>query len=441
MVPAGRSARLAAAALVSAVLASCGHHGDGPRLEREDDENVAIPDVPVPPENGPRLGATGNVVPVYDRPSKHGRQLGSLHAGATVARAAEPLSTRGCDGGWFAIRPMGFVCASATATTDLEHPTLIAMSMKAARDATLPYTYARAVRDTALYESDPKRDDAVRSLGTLRAKSGMAIVGSWTASAPDGTPTRLAMTTEGHFVPAGDLEAASPSEFGGVLLGDGARLPIAFVVKRGVHAWAIRDGDPEKQDPIGYHARLELTGRTRTVSGVEFWAAADGRWVRLPDVTLVRRRTELPGFATGEQKWIDVSVVTGTLVAYEGSRAVFATLASVGRDRLGAPDGTAATQRGDFEVTAKHLTLLGRDPATFTEGISIYDVPWALELSSGQLVLGAYWHDRFGVEHGPGNIELSPKDAAYLFRWADPALPEGWHSVSTSKTVIVSVRK
>jgi hypothetical protein len=77
--------------------------------------------------------------------------------------------------------------------------------------------------------------------------------------------------------------------------------------------------------------------------------------------------------------------------------------------------------------------------------VSLYDVPWALELSSGKLLVGAYWHDRFGIEHGPGNIELSPTDAAWLFRFATPALPEGWHGaasgVSAENQTIVNVRK
>jgi hypothetical protein len=167
--------------------------------------------------------------------------------------------------------------------------------------------------------------------------------------------------------------------------------------------------------------------------------------VRLADVTLVRERHEFPDFATGEQKWIDVSVVTGTLVMYEGRKPVFATLVSVGRDRLGAPESTATTTRGEHSITAKHVTFAGRDPSTFADGIAIYDAPWAIELSSGQLLVGAYWHDRFGIEHGPGNLELSPADAARVFRWTEPALPDGWHAVNAAshgdKSVVVNVRK
>jgi hypothetical protein len=103
------------------------------------------------------------------------------------------------------------------------------------------------------------------------------------------------------------------------------------------------------------------------------------------------------------------------------------------------------TTRGEHRVTSKQLTLAGRDPSTLADGVSIYDAPWALELSSGQYLLGAYWHDRFGIEHGPGNLEVSPADAAHLFRFSTPDLPPGFHGVTADPRdehpTIVNVRK
>jgi hypothetical protein len=428
------------------LVAACGHGPTDQKLSKPAEEDVGIPNVPPPPENGPRLGALANVTPIFDRPSLRGGQLGYLHAGETVPRAAEPFSTPpGCKAGFYPIFPSGFVCAESTATVDLGHPTLTAMAIQPKLEGPLPYTYARTVRDTTLYELDPEREDRVRPSAPLRAKSGMAVVGSWGAADPNGKPLRLAMMTDGHFVPAADLEALAAPRFEGSELGDRVDLPMAFVVKRGVHAWAIADDDPDRRAALDYHARVALTGHFRKIGDAEFWATTDKLWVREKDVTLVRERHDFPAFADGEQKWIDVSVVTGTLVAYEGKKPIFATLVSVGRDRLGAPESDAVTRRGELQVTGKHVSLAGRDPSTFADGVSIYDAPWALELSSGQYLLGAYWHDRFGIEHGPGNIELSPADAARLFRWADPVLPAGWHGVNAKPadkpSTLVNVRK
>ena len=443
------------AVLGAALAAACGTRAPGPSLEKTDDENVEIPNVPPPPADGPRLGAVANTVTVYDRPSRRGKELGELHAGATVARAAAPLAKagkKGCDGGWYAIHPRGYVCAGAGATVDLAHPTLTAMALQPNRDAVLPYTYARALRDTTLFSADPARDDSVRALGPLRAKSGLAVVGSWTAEAPAGGKLRLAMTTDGRFVPAEDLEALKPSAFAGSQLDEKTRLPLAYVVKRGVYTFSFSDAQAQKEEPLDYHARVGLTGKRRTVGGVEYWAVSgtgDGsaaRFVRLPDVTLLRERHEFPEFATGSRKWIDVSIVTGALVAYEGRTPKFATLVSVGRDRLGAPvpAGTeAVTRRGEFTVTGKRLTLLPSSTNSDEVAATNADAPWAIELSSGQRIVGAF-HDRFGIEHGPGDIEISAADASSLFRWTDPEIPAGWHAVKVPEgenATLVNVRK
>src|SRR5690606_41069030 len=134
------------------------------------------------------------------------------------------------------------------------------------------------------------------------------------------------------------------------------------VVKRGVNYFKLEENKPQKAGELEFHERISLTGRFRTIDKLRYWATSDDRWVRHKDVTVVRRLHEYPEFANGQQKWMDVSVITGTLVLYEGKEPVFATLVSVGRDRLGDPKTTASTERGVFEVTEKHITDRGADP-------------------------------------------------------------------------------
>jgi hypothetical protein len=170
---------------------------------------------------------------------------------------------------------------------------------------------------------------------------------------------------------------------------------------------------------------------------------SDGRYVRHRDVTVVRQRNVWPDYAKGDQKWIDVSIVTGTLVLYEGRKAVFATLCSVGRDRLGDPKSSASTAQGSFEVMGKHITAAKLDPKATAEYIEVHDVPWVIELSSGQLIHAALWHDRFGIEHGPGNVQLAPADAARVWEFVEPVVPDGWHGVNQpgEKKTMVLIRK
>lgn len=425
-------------------MASCSKRPSDSSLSKTEDDK-ASPNVPPPPENGPKLGSIANVTPVLERPASNARTIGTLHAGAQLARSNTPVrKTKDCEGGYYAVFPRGFVCMNQGATLELSHPTLAAMAIQPALDQALPYTYGRTRTDSTLFERDAAHEDAVREVQKLPRGSTMAIVGSWQARIDGGEPERLGLLTNGRFARARDLEAVRGSTFSGYELEEGRELPVAFVVKRGVSLFKP-DGDHfNKSEPLDYHATVPLSGRFRTVSGTKMWAAEKERWVRDQDATIVHRRTRFPDFVKDGQRWLDISVILGTLVAYEGKKPIFVSLVSTGRDRLGdasVTDGqNAVTKLGTFEVVAKHVTLLGAAPERAGERYALFDLPWVLELSSGQLLHASYWHDRFGIEHGPGDVTLSPEDAHRLFEWATPALPRAWHSVvadSNDKTLVL----
>ena len=59
-----------------------------------------------------------------------------------MARSDGPVSTRNCTGGWYAIRPLGFVCAGLDATIRLDAPVARAIQVEPDRSRPLPYGYA-----------------------------------------------------------------------------------------------------------------------------------------------------------------------------------------------------------------------------------------------------------------------------------------------------------
>lgn len=411
-------------------------------------ESIKEPEVPVVAvaANGPTLGAVGAETAIVDRPAPSAAVIGTMRAGSIVARSAQPVGNDGCPGGWYGIYPRGFVCVGDTATLDLNHPTLQVMRTRPQLDQPLPYPYVRARQASKRYAWDRSRGAAVRELGPLPAKSGLAVIGSWSALMPDGQLQQLLMTPSGQFVQADAVQEVKSPAFGGAELNEEGPLPLAFVLKRGVRAWKVANGRAQKLGSLRPRSRVELTGKHRSLAGVKFWATNDDRFVRHQDVTLIPKRHVFPDFATGEQRWIDISVVTGAMVLYEGKRPVFATLVSVGPSRQcdGQPSGRHArcTQLGTFHVVGKRLTSNQPPDQAFAETMHIEDAPWVLELSSGQWLHGAYWHSRFGVPHGTGHIQASPIDARRVFHWATPELPDGWHSVqATGPKTIVVVRK
>lgn len=441
-----RARRCNTTAILLALLAAagCGKSGSAPALSRS--ESLEVPNVPVPPADGPRLGAIAHTTPVREAPNRQAPLVGYLHAGATVARAVDPYSKEDCAGGWYAIRPRGFVCLDEGASLDLRHPTLSAMAIQPDLDSAMPYTYARTKSDVTVYEVDSSKARAVKTAGEMTSRSGVAVVGSWEAEDEAGQPRRLAMLTDGRFIDAAELERSKFSEFQGVELGGQYSLPVAFIVKRGISAWDISGPTLERKRRLEYHQVVALEGRFRTSHDEKFWQTTDGDWVRHRDITAARLREDFPAFVREGRRWIDVSVIAGTAVAYEGTVPVYATLVSVGADRLNdeLPDARV-TERGEFAVVSKHITALNAKPKGFANRVEMHDVPWVLELASGQLLHASFWHDRFGIEHGPGNLQLSPGDARHLFGWAGPSVPSGWHATldlpADESSTIVNIRK
>ena len=418
---------------------------NGNNNAEDDAESFDLSSVPVPPADGPKLASVDKSTPIYERPFPDAPIVGTMRAGAVVGRAEEPVSRSRCSGGWYPIHPRGFVCVGHEATTNLAHPTLAVMKTLPARDAPLPYQYYSTTKATSLYEWDRAKGAAVREVGKLRRRSRIAVVGSWTAQIPQGGTANLAMLPDSKFVDAAHLEESNIPTFKGTAIDDTIKLPIAFVVKQGVRAWMVDGKNSVRGESLDPQTMIPLTGRFRTVGDAQYWATQHGSHVRHSDVALVRRRETFPDFVNAEQKWIDISVITGVTVLYEGKKPVYATLCSVGLDRMGDPDTEPTTRMGTFEITAKHLTTSEPGTKPFADNHDVFEVPWVQLLSSGQMLHGAMWHTRFGVEYGPGNVQFSPSDAAHLFAWTSPVVPEGWHSVlqvpgNVSK-VIVHIRK
>jgi hypothetical protein len=100
--------------------------------------------VPVPPTNGPKLYPLAMVVPIRAKPEPRAELVGYLRLGAEVARSTEPVTTRDCPGGWYAVRPVGFVCAGPDATLNADHPLKRALDAEPDRSRPMPYKYAFA---------------------------------------------------------------------------------------------------------------------------------------------------------------------------------------------------------------------------------------------------------------------------------------------------------
>ena len=392
-------------------------------------ESVAVV---APSPGGPRLGAVAAGLPVYERPGAT-EAIGRLRLGGVVARSPKELSTQGCKGGWYAVYPRGVVCLDQGASLDLTHPALAAPAPNL--EAPLPFSYARTRARTPVLEPTAAGS---RPVGELMPRAAVAVLGATRIKGPDGKGMSASVLTDGRVLPTGVLEPLREVDAQGVELQDARDLPLAFIVKDGVTPIRLVDRKVEPQEAIE-RGRAEITGKFHTRNNERYWALKDGSYVRNRDITVIHRREKFPDFVRDDTRWIDVSVVACTLVAYEGKKPVFAALVDTGMDRTG---GAQSTQQGTFSLDAKFIVAPpGSGP--FDGQAEIRDVPWAMRLSSGQYLAAGYWVPRFGILHGTGHILLAPADARWLWRWAGGEVPEGWlgADLPPEKRPTVLVRK
>jgi hypothetical protein len=426
---------------------------------------------PDEPGHGAKIASIAMRTWIYVAPDDRSTKLGYLRAGAVVDRAERPAGTTTCEGGWYRVAPRGYVCVGKGASLDLEHDVVKAAARGPDRDGTLPYLYvlsgsppphlyfrlpteadqrrvegstldvhlARTLHVVEKAAGEPEPVPAFLAAGKAlpkpygadkrlhysvhsgRAKESSAF-GLMTTFA--WTDRRFGLTTELDLIPLDRTKIARPSRlFGLVVTGEGtpALVKVYGVVK------LVPDGAGgyRKEGVAPFRSGWVLTGRNNGSPG-GLLETTEGVWLPAETLAIPEPRRDPSGFAEAGRKWIDVSIQKQLLVAYEGTRPVFATLVSTGRGKMSDPETTTATVRGVFRIRAKHVSAT-MDGEEGSDAFDLRDVPYIQYFHEGYALHGAYWHDEFGKVRSHGCVNLAPADAAWLFRWTDPEVPAEWH--------------
>lgn len=439
---------------------------------------------------GPRIYSRQPRTWIYEKPSSGARRLGYLRAGSSSPTSEKSVGTEGCSGGWFPVEPRGFVCLDKGATRDATDPVVKALEIYHPHfEKKLPYMYGTVRKPGPVYQRLPTAADLAQhepgyekrmntwfyaggEIGASYAQS----VWTWGAPAPDpkqsfvdkrtegipgflstqalvpnltGTPRsesavlenmrskvgyslvdtffhegrRYGLTTELEVVPTDRLRPIQGSDFHGVEVDKDVSFPFAFVRHEGAKFMGA-DGKPRERAP--YRAVVKLTGKQRFFAGVLHYETEDGEYLSDRHASRLDLAKKMPAWAQKGEKWIDVSITKQTLVLYEGTKAVYATLMSSGEAGLASAEGTTATRRGIFRIHTKHVSATMASNETGEE-FELRDVPYVQYFEDGYALHGAYWHDRFGVPKSHGCINLAPEDARRVFAWTEPQVPTGWH--------------
>jgi len=396
----------------------------------------------------PRVYIKNRYVFVRPRPDVNADWLGFLWFGASVElRSTEPTRGPGC-ASYYAIEPAGYVCVDdKQATLSADDLEFKAVSRYAPRlDQASPHRYGEsdgaellgALPDSgvefpalpALFHEPRRR---LLPLSTVAYADERTVAGqTWLLSAD-----LLWLKKE-------QITLYPEITFHGVELGEQFHLPLAFFRQEGAHKYHRNAaGKLERSvETFPLQSLLQLGSEVEIQHGERYFALAQGEdWVRERDAVLPAPRSVTPWGArigaedhTGlapknaRKSWIEVSVLGGWLLAYEGTRPVYATLISPGRGGI-PQEGKdtleiAATPTGTFPISGKLATVTMQAPGEYVHS----DVPWTQNFQKPYAIHAAYWHNNWGNPQSGGCINVSPIDGKWLFGFTEPALPKGWHA-------------
>jgi hypothetical protein len=419
------------------------------------------------PGHGAKIASIAMRTWIYVAPNDRSTKLGYLRAGAVVDRSELSAGTEGCAGGWYRVKPRGYVCVGKGASLSLDHQVVQAAFRGPARHEPLPYQYVTSKSPPPhLYFRLPTRKDQERVEGpTLGehlaswwpgefAKTALDTVPAYLAAGhnlpkPYGaeeklrysvhagrakeatafglitsfewTGRRFGLTTELDLIPLDRTKPAHPSTFHGIVI-EQEGTP-AFVIHQG--ATKLRpgaDGRLHEDGTVPFRSGWVLTGKSQG----PLRETTEGVWLAEGDLIIAEYGDDPAGFAVDGKKWIDVSIRKQLLVAYEGRKPAYATLISSGISGMADPATSHATVRGVFYIHAKHVSAT-MDGDEATDSYDLRDVPYIQYFHEGYALHGAFWHDDFGRPRSHGCVNLAPADAAWLFEWTDPVVPPDWH--------------
>ncbi len=326
---------------------------------------------------------------------------------------------------WVEIAPMGWVCQGSLAATNdrvgnadpqpvLERGDIMPGAYYVVKDGALAYSKPDDIKANNP-RPDPLEKTMLRGMGTIDV---------------DGVSY---FKTNKGLIEGSLMRGISASDFAGLDLRKAPQnWPFAIISGGQRSAATVRAEPKAKAKKVG-----SLPWRAVVTMGAEqdgFVALGENQWIVRSALRVFTKQVR-PATVAADGQWIDVDLDEQTVVAYQGDTPIFASVISSGRK-------AGTTPVGMYRVRSKAATMrMAGEPGT-NEKYDVGEIPWAMRIKKGVFFHASYWHDGFGTKHSHGCINLSPRDARFLYAWAGPMVPDGWTELEVAKDqgTIVRVR-
>ncbi|MBS2013351.1 MAG: L,D-transpeptidase [Deltaproteobacteria bacterium] len=453
-----RRARHLAALFLACTSFTVRAHADNGLLDDAMPPWFEAGDVPVPAW-ARSVAPTKTDAAFYTEPGKLESRRGSAQLGARL-----PLfGTRragGCQGRWLAVGPFAWICSDVAEYSGDEpgapplgtRPWLLGgvdavrpprpgtralppLEPSSPTDDGLPYRYFFAGEGGAY--GFVNLANALDDSPDQELEKGFAVAAIEERTAHKEPWIR---TKKGRWIAMRELVPARSFLFHGELVDGTKDVDVAWVTVDKANVFATEKADKA----VGTLARFEkIRVKEEKGSGANAMFRIEGggdppatsetrpRWIRGRDISRARTAPP-PSEALPGERWIDVDLAQQTLVAYEGTKPVFATIVSTGK---GPPRTEFATPPGVHRIWVKIFTtkMDNLEKEDVEKHYALEDVPWVQFFDKAVALHGAFWHRDFGHVHSHGCVNLAPLDARWLYAFTSPHLPVGWTAVYPTK--------
>jgi lipoprotein-anchoring transpeptidase ErfK/SrfK len=357
-------------------------------------------------------------------PDPNAEPLGKIIDGTRYPVRASAAGNKRCKV-WLAVAPKGWICARDAKPSTLPPEAVVQPVMPAG--AILPNEYYDVKDGAARFETE----DDVRAGNPLPEPKDKSTYMVTKDEVVDIDGERYVKTVVG-FVAMSDLRRHKPSTFAGIDLvaTPPPAWPFAWVIAVKDKPVIARAAADRKAAEAGTFEHRAIVPVLEEVSG--FVRVGESKWISRKSVRIARKRTR-PAIDAAPSKWIDLDRDEQVMIAYDGDKPVFATLFSSGIRKKDTPP---ALYRIRSKSSVTKMTAEERESTYY----AVSEVPWATRFRSGLYFHAAYWHDRFGDPRSHGCVNLSPRDAKWVYDWTEPRMPAGWNELEVAMGDAMIVR-
>jgi hypothetical protein len=419
---------------------------------------VDVGDVPVPAW-ARSVAPNKTDAALYSEPGNLDARRGSAQLGAHLPLFATKRGN-GCQGRWLEVGPFAWICSDVAEYSgdDPSAPSLGSrpwmlpggdairpprpgvrplppLEPTSPSDDGLPYRYffAAAGGAFAFTNLDNALDDSPDQ--ELEQGFAVAILEEKTAHGESWGKTK-----KGRWIAMRELVPARPFLFHGEIVAGGT-LDVAWVNAEKASVYASDKADKATGTRVRFEkvrVREEKGTGEKLMLRVEEGGASG--WMKARDLSRATLAPAPPeaGGENATERWIDVDLAQQTIVAYEGTKPVFASIVSTGK---GPPKTDFATPVGVHRIWVKIFTtkMDNLEKEDVEKHYALEDVPWVQFFDKAVALHGAFWHRDFGHIHSHGCVNLAPIDARWLYAFTAPHLPIGWTAVYPTKSELGTV--